>query len=180
MAADEELVKKFLQGDENSFRELVERYQKPLLNYIYRFTARRELAEELAQEIFIAVLQHLQRFDTTASFKAWIYAIATNRALNSLRRREPVMNEELIAQTMCTQKGPFSNAAEEERAVAVRKALAALPEKHRAVFILRFYQDLSYEEIALAIGCPLGTVKSRMCYALQKLRGLLWAHREVE
>lgn len=180
MASDEELVKNFMQGDKNAFRELVDRYQKPLLNYIYRFTARRELAEELTQEVFIALLQNFSRFDTQASFKSWVYAIATNRALNALRRHEPIMNEDAISHKECGQKDPMLNVAEQERAAAVQQALASLPEKHRAIFILRFYQGLSYEEIALAIGCPLGTVKSRMCYALQKLRGLLWAHREVE
>ena len=76
-------------------------------------------------------------------------------------------------------KDPLENASEQERALAVQEALKTVSEEQRSVFILRFYQDLSYEEIASALGCPIGTVKSRMCYALRKLKGVLWSHREL-
>lgn len=178
MLLDEELVAKFLQGEEDAFRELVERYQRLLLNYIFRFTGNREISEEIVQETFMAVFQNIRRFQPSSSFRAWIYAIATNRALNALRRRTHIRYDESLEDRSDDWNEPLQSASEQERACAVRKALASLPEKQRAIFILRFYEQLSYEEIALATGCPIGTVKSRLCYTLKKLRGVLWPYRE--
>lgn len=176
--SDEELVTKFLQGEQDAFRELVERYQTLLVNYTFRFTGSRESAEEIIQETFMAVFQNLSKFKLDLSFRAWIYAIATNRAINSRRRRTTVCDDGKLENVADREGSPFQRASEQERANAVQKALALLPERQRAVFILRFYQRLSYEEIAVAVGCPIGTVKSRMCYALKKMRGILWTHRD--
>lgn len=179
--SDEELVKTFLQGDEESFRKLVDRYQSPLLNYIYRFTGNRATAEEIIQDTFMSVFKNIGKFNPTYPFRSWIYAIATNRAMSCSKRHRELRwdeDEEPPQKKSADFSEPLQNVSELERAQAVQTALDLLPEKQRAIFILRFYQMLSYEEIALAMGCPLGTVKSRMCYAIRRLRGILWPHRD--
>lgn len=168
-----------MQGDEDAFRELVDRYQEPLLNYLYRFTSNRELAEEITQETFIAILQNMQNFRKGAKFRPWIYAIATNKALNILRRRNPTCDNLSLQKAVSDTVDPVAQASRQELITAVQQALQKLPAKQRAIFILRFYQGLAYEEIATAIGCPVGTVKSRMCYALKKLRSVLSAYRNT-
>ena len=134
---DEDLVKKSLEGEDNAFRELVDRYQSPLVNYLYRFTGIRELSEEIVQETFIAVFQNIENFHLEASFRAWIYAIATNRALNMLRRKSPTCNP-IALENAVGNRDPIQEVSEQERSIAVQKALGSLPEKQRAIFILRF------------------------------------------
>ena len=177
--SDNELLANFLADDGDAFRQLVERYRLALVNYLYRFLGNRDIAEEVAQETFMAIFTHAGQFKQDASFRAWLYAIATNRARNAMRRRQPLLAEE-IAEAVSDFGNPIESAARQEMIAAVRQAMEKLSEEHRAVFLLRFYQGLSYEEIAIALGCPTGTVKSRMCYALKRMRGILWKFHDHE
>lgn len=172
------LIKKIINGNDDAFRELVEKYQMSLLNYLYRFTGKYEIAEEIAQDTFMVVFQKINKFKMKGSFRAWLYAIATNHASNYLRKHSPIYNSDVLFSASDETADPFGKTIEKERAIAVKKALSSLPEKQRAIFILRFYQQFSYEEIAETLQCPIGTVKSRICYTLKKLKGLLSSHEE--
>jgi RNA polymerase sigma-70 factor (ECF subfamily) len=171
---DSEVVAAFLAGNRRGFDELVERYQNRLLNFVYRTVGDRERAEDLVQEVFIRVYRHLHRFDRSKKFSTWVYTIASNLAKNELRNRS--RNPLVLFQTI---KG---RGEEDDRPVdfedpgtrpddlfrkrhlraLVEEAVAALPEHHREVFVLRELEGKSYEEIAEITDCNLGTVKSRL------------------
>jgi RNA polymerase sigma-70 factor (ECF subfamily) len=173
-ADDTAVVSAFLSGEQRAFEELVERYQTRLLNFVYRTIGDRDRAEDLVQEVFIRVHRHLHRFDQSKKFSTWIYTIASNLAKNELRNR--ARNPLVFFQSM------RSEADEEERPLQfedttsrpddmyrkrhlrqlVEDSVAALPEHHRQVFVLRELEGKSYEEIADITACNLGTVKSRL------------------
>ena len=168
------VVTTFLTGESRAFEELVDRYQTRLLNFVYRTIGDRDRAEDLVQEVFIRVHRHLHRFDRSKKFSTWIYTIASNLAKNELRNRS--RNPLVFFQSM------RSDQDEEERPLQfedptsrpddmyrkrhlrqlVEESVAALPEHHRQVFVLRELEGKSYEEIAEITACNLGTVKSRL------------------
>jgi len=172
---DAAVVRRYLDGDERAFGELVSRYQTRLLNFIYRTIGDRERAEDLVQEAFIRVFRHLHRFDPSKKFSTWIYTIASNLAKNELRNRS--RNPLVLFQAMTG-----GHDGEEDRPLEfedpgdrpddvfrkrhvrelVDAAVAQLPKHHREVFVLRELEGRSYEEIAEITRTNLGTVKSRL------------------
>lgn len=171
---DSAVVSAFLEGEERAFAELVERYQNRLLNFVYRTVGDRERAEDLVQEVFIRVYRHLHRFDRSKKFSTWVYTIASNLAKNELRNRS--RNPLVLFQTI---KGrgedddrpvdfedpgtrPDDLYRKRHLRALVEETVAALPEHHREVFVLRELEGKSYEEIAEITDCNLGTVKSRL------------------
>ena len=171
---DSEVVQQFLDGEARAFAEIVRRYDKRLLNFVYRTVGDRERAEDLVQETFVRVYRHLHRFDQTKKFSTWIYTIAGNLAKNELRNRS--RNPLVLFQTIVknwdadfrplewedTRTKPDDLYRKRFVRQKVEEAVAELPEHHRTVFVLRELQGKSYEEIAEITGCNLGTVKSRL------------------
>lgn len=161
----------------DAFAELVARYQDRIYNYAYRMTGSREDAQDLAQETFIRVYTHLDRFRVEERFSPWIYRITTNLCLNHLKRRK--RNIPLLPDS-ADFDGPVSpdNALEasEERLI-LQQAILSLPEHYRAVILLRHVEELSYDEIAQATELPLGTVKTRLFRARELLQHQLRDHR---
>jgi RNA polymerase sigma-70 factor, ECF subfamily len=171
---DTAVVAAFLKGEERAFRELVERYQTRLLNFIYRTIGDRERAEDLVQEVFIRVYRHIHRFDTTKKFSTWVYTIASNLAKNELRNRS--RNPLVLFQTMTGNREEDDRPLQFEDPASrpddmfhkrhlrelVEQTVTRLPEHHRQVFVLRELEGKSYEEIADITKCNLGTVKSRL------------------
>ena len=171
---DSEVVKRFLDGDDRAFAEIVRRYDKRLQNFIARTVGDREQAEDLVQETFVRVYRHLHRFDQTRKFSTWIYTIAGNLAKNELRNRS--RNPLVLFQTiMKNWEADFRPLEWEDPKTRpddlyrrrflrekVSEAVEQLPEHHRTVFVLRELHGKSYEEIAEITGCNLGTVKSRL------------------
>lgn len=171
---DEELIALFLQGERSRFRELVERYDQKLLNFINRLIGDRERSEDLVQETFIRVYKHLDRFDQDKKFSTWVYTIAGNLAKNELRNRarNPIVLLENLIQEWDedhrslefadNSKKPDDLFMKRHLREVVEKAVEKLPTHHRLVFVLREAEGKSYEEIAEITGCSLGTVKSRL------------------
>ena len=172
---DASVVAAYLDGRAEAFQELVERYQKRLLNFVYRTIGDRERAEDLVQEVFIRVHRHLHRFDQTKKFSTWIYTIASNLAKNELRNRS--RNPLVLFQTISKRDGesdqrplqfedlhsrPDDLFHKRHLRELVEEAVAQLPEHHRIVFVLRELEGKTYEEIAEITDCNLGTVKSRL------------------
>ena len=170
--SDEELLAAFLRGEEAMFAELVRRYEEPLHAFICRLTGEPAEAPDLFQETFIRVFQHAATFRGESRFKTWLYAIAANVCRSHRKRgRESFSAAEKTPV-------PFShgtNGAAEAKEIGQRigQAVGALPLEQREVFVLKVYDELSYAEIARAVGRPLGTVKSQMRLALGKLRAEL-------
>ena len=185
---DASVVAAYLDGRPEAFQELVERYQKRLLNFVYRTIGGRERAEDLVQEVFIRVHRHLHRFDQTKKFSTWIYTIASNLAKNELRNRSrnPLVLFQAMKKNWEADHRPLQFEDPHHRPddlyrkrhlrELVEWAVAQLPEHHREVFVLRELEGKSYEDIAEITSCNLGTVKSRLNRARNRFAQVVAPH----
>ncbi len=167
-------------NNRRAFAELLQRYQRPLYNYILRMVRQPAVAEELFQETFLRIYNNLEHFRGGASFSPWAYRIAHNICIDALRSQRNRLNVSLEAeqgdsnQTLADRLEGHSPNPEDELyrqqlGARIQEAVEKLPPAIRAVFVLYQYQHLPYEQIAESLDIPLGTVKSRMHTALQKL-----------
>lgn len=172
-ALDELTLRRAQRGDERAWRDLIERYQRPVHALVWRLLAgrARHRVEDLTQETFVRVLRALPDFDPSgaASLSTWILTIATRLTLNEMRRpemaeleREPIGRDRADA-----------DAERRRLGAAIAAGIAELPDAHRAVLVLREYHDLDYAEIAEALELDVGTVKSRLSRARAQLREYL-------
>jgi RNA polymerase sigma-70 factor (ECF subfamily) len=174
------LLKRFSEGDEQAFSQLYDRYVQKLLYYVHRCVNDWQVAEDIVQEVFIQVMRDAKSFEPRAALSTWIYRIATFMCLKHRRDtglRHKIITREAKAGTF-TRQNPIPGASEEleqsEAAAALSELVQKLPEKHKKVVQLREFADMSYEEIAKAVGIGIGTVKSRLFRARSMLReGLL-------
>lgn len=178
-------------GDNRAFGELCRVYETRLLRHAMGLCGNATLAEELAQDTLVAAWKSLRGYNGRCQFFTWMCAILLNRYRNTLREKRPLpvttlgrsdqaVYEDHLGALADPSAGPDQSAQLREQAVLVRACLAALPPKLEQVIYLRFYVDDSLEEIAGALGCPVGTVKSRLFNALEQLREMnaLGAHLE--
>ncbi len=168
--SDKELMERFLRGEIEGFNLLVENYKVKLFNLLYRLTGAREEAEDILQETFLRVYRERESYNFNYSFSTWIYTIALNLCRNLYRRKNRVRFTSLDA--LLSQPGSSSdNFGNRSRLSSIlEKAITTLPRKYRKVFLLRDVDQLSYEDIALTLGIPLGTVKSRVNRARRILK----------
>jgi RNA polymerase sigma-70 factor (ECF subfamily) len=172
MDDDLDAIRRVLAGDVESFRRLVERYQRPLWTLVRNLTPPGTDHEGVAQEVFLAVFRGLASFDPRRSaFSTWLFTIARNRCRNELARRRPVTGGELP--DIVDPRSPEGAASEAELFRQLDAALDALPFEQRSAFVLSQMQGLSYEEVGRIEGVGVGTVKSRIARAREKLRCLL-------
>ena len=158
------LIDEAKRGDRAAFSELVRYHRKGVINIVYRMCGDPQLAEDAAQEAFIRAWQHLPSYQPRSPFRNWLYRIATNVALDTLRRERESVPLDAV-QLQSPKAGPERSYDRNEQAEQVRAAVLALPEASRAVLVLREYEGLAYKEIAAALGIPIGTVMSRLNYA---------------
>lgn len=185
---DSGVVAAYLGGRAQAFQELVERYQKRLLNFVYRTIGDRERAEDLVQEVFIRVHRHLHRFDQSKKFSTWIYTIASNLAKNELRNRSrnPLVLFQAMKKSWEADHRPLQFEDPHHRPddlyrqrhlrELVEWAITQLPEHHREVFVLRELEGRAYEDIAEIANCNLGTVKSRLNRARNRFAQVIAPH----
>ena len=180
--SDAEIVQAVLDGDVNAFEALVLRYQKKVYNTVLRLAGDCAEAEDLSQEVFLKIFKGLSSFRGESSFSTYIYRVAANTAIDALRRREaPTVSlsteneegEEFELALPDAGPLPVEILESRERRQAIRAAIDALPEHHRAVIVLREMDGMSYQDIAQAMGLTEGTVKSRINRARGRLRQLL-------
>ena len=184
-AADAELVVRALSGREDGFEELVRRYQRPIVAYVYRMVGDYDAALDLAQEVFIRVYNSLGRYRAEFKFSTWIYRIAHNAAIDHLRRVGASRTEEMTVEgeggdsfeKPLASKAPTPEQETErgERRAEIEEVVGQLPHAYRELIVLRHSHDLSYDEIAEVTGLPLGTVKNRIFRAREAMRELLVA-----
>jgi RNA polymerase sigma-70 factor, ECF subfamily len=155
--------------DESAFAELVDRYSPRLTYYLRKMLGDPHGAEDLLQEVWFAVFRGLPRLADPKAFPAWVYRIARDRAWRTLRKRRP--NQRTLIEDDLIEENADAFSAEE--ASAIHAGLDTLAAEHREVLVLRFLEDMSYENIAKVIACQLGTVRSRIHYAKQALRRAL-------
>jgi RNA polymerase sigma-70 factor, ECF subfamily len=155
---------------------LVRRYQRRVYAVAVRIVRRQDLAEDVAQEAFLRAYRALDRFETGRPFGPWIARIAANLAINerrSPRSREEELDENAGDGSPSTSPGPLQALLEHEAGRVLEEALGRLPAEQRAVFVLRVFEELSYQEIADALEISPGTVMSRLSRAREKLRKLV-------
>ena len=166
MATDEELVGALAQGDERALRELLRRYERPLSSFISRHTAGRDV-EDLYQETWLRVVRGAARFDAARRFSTWLFHIAVNLCRDWHRRARG------NTLSLADDAAPTEEPRCPDAALDAARLLAQLPDPQREVVILRFYHDLTEEQMAAMLDCPKGTVKSRLHNALARLATLV-------
>lgn len=171
---DEELMQKAAAGQNAAFEELYERYSSRMLGYFHRMLWKdKELAEDCLHKLFLNIIEKPRQFDTSRSFKTWLYSAAHNICKNEYRRmenrppatqpQEPVMGEESFAPL---QEHQYDNKLFLQ---ALENELGQLGDAHSQTFRLRYFEQLSMKEIADIMECPEGTVKSRLFYTIKVL-----------
>lgn len=170
--ADVDLLRRVAAGDEVAFAELYDLYAPPIYNYLLRLINEPGVAEEILQEVFLAMWRGARRFREEAKVKTWLLRIAHHQAVSWLRRERTVLwSDDDFDRN--TDDSIEDDLARHWQIDQVRGALNQLPPKQRAVIELTFVHGLSYTEIAQVMNCPIGTVKSRMSYALRRMSDLL-------
>lgn len=180
--SDPELTGRILAGSDAAARELVRRYERPVFNLIVRMVRDPALAEDLAQESFVKVFRHLASYDPSYKFANWILRIAHNTTIDYLRRPHPPVSslddEREAARAHAVDSaapGPLAVAERKELAEALDAAIDRLRPEYRQVVVLRYHEDLSYEEIAEVTSLPVGTVKSHLHRARTELAEMMTA-----
>lgn len=177
--ADEQLVARLRGGDQAAGEVLVRRYHEPLVRYLNRQAGSANLAEELLQQTWLSVFEHLDQFKYDEQggmgFKAWVFRIATNKAHDLWRSkgREKTAYEGLKLVTDDELPDASHRLVGSEQDERVRQAIDQLPEPQRQVVLLRYYSDMKFVEIAEMLGCPLNTALGRMHKAMLKLKKLI-------
>jgi RNA polymerase sigma-70 factor (ECF subfamily) len=192
--ADAELIERFKRGDRRAFEMLVVKYQRRIERLIARMVRDTALVEDIAQETFIRAYRALPQFRGESAFYTWLYRIAVNSAKKALGdiKRDPVITEAAFALSddddetsrfateLSDGETPESLLASKEIAATVNAAIGALSEDLRQAITLREIEGLSYEEIAEAMNCPIGTVRSRIFRAREAIAERLRPHIEAK
>ena len=181
--SDVQLMLGVKQGDEVSFELLLQRYRRPLCHFLNRMVRDAAQAEDLAQEVFLRVYRARREYEPSAKFTTWLFRIATNLALNSIRDGRHRQSElsldapaegedgsEISVEVADGTPVVEEQLVERDRMAVVRKAIFALPEKQRAAVLLHKYQELDYDEIARILGCSVSALKSLLFRAYETLR----------
>jgi RNA polymerase sigma-70 factor, ECF subfamily len=171
------LIKKFIEGDESSFKVLLNRHKEKVRNLIYLTLNGSESVDDIAQDVFITVYRNLNKFRFESQFTTWLYRITVNKCKDHLRKKKirslflPIKDAEEIHYEPEQHNNP-------DMAEIVHKAIARLPEKLRIPLLLKDIEGLSYQEIAETVQCEIGTVKSRIFRAREGLKNILEPYRQ--
>lgn len=169
---DFSLIKRFIDGDETTFRMLVQRHKDKVRNITYSTLGSSDEVDDISQDVFITVYKNLHRFRFESQFSTWLYRITVNKCKDYLRKKK-------IRSIFLTVKEeddePTYNSIQENKDIVdiVRKAVQRLPDKLRIPLVLKDFEGMSYQEIAEIVNCELGTVKSRIFRAREGLREIL-------
>jgi RNA polymerase sigma-70 factor (ECF subfamily) len=167
--ADAARVRDCLAGDPQAFAALVERYEKPVFNVALRMLRHPDDARDVVQNVFLKAYQSLRSYDPRFKFYSWIYRMAINESLDILRlrgRSSGPVDEQLAADDA----GPTESLAGDQLREVVLDAVEKLQPEHRAVIVLKYFVDRSYEDMGQILGIAAGTVKSRLYEARQQLK----------
>ena len=189
---DADVVALAQKGKEDAFRELVRRYERPVFSLVFRMVRDSATAEDLAQDAFIKVLNHLDKYRPEFKFSSWLFKIANNVTIDFLRRRQldtVSMSGSPHAQTAADveatsfdvgspDESPLEAMESKELGSAIERAIAQLRPEYRSCILLRHVEGRSYEEIAATLDLPLGTVKTYIHRARHQLREALEHLRE--
>ncbi len=173
---DVSLAKRIAAGDESALRELNAQYGKRLYAYALRLTGDQAVAEDVVQDVLVVVWKTANRYRGEGRFIAWLLGIVHHTAMNAMRHKTLPLSDEMEESMPSPASSPENHAQQNQKTEWVRQGLSNLSPEHRSVLELVFYHGLSLEEISQVCNCPLGTVKSRLAYARQHLKGILSRH----
>lgn len=187
-AEDRQLIEQIKQGEKKAFKELVDKYKKPLYYYCYRLCRNHADAEDLSQEVFIKVYQKINQFREEAKIKTWIYRIASNAFIDKKRRKVFMINEKNYPEieskiniAMMQSQENYRDPERQTESSIIQKhidmAMQRLSEKEKTAFILKHHEGLAIKEIAAIFKTSDGTVKSHLFRAVQKLQTTLSFYR---
>ncbi len=168
---DAVLVRRVLDGESRAFDTLVHRYTTPIFNLAFRMLNDRDGAADVTQSTFVKVYENLERYDPRYRFFSWLYRIALNESLTTVQQRRG--HDPLPDEVPSHDDRPDDRLLREERSSTVQQALMKLNDHERSVIVLRHFSEMSYEEMADALGIKVKTVKSRLFSARMRLRLLL-------
>ena len=178
---DGELIIDAIGGREDGFEELVRRYQRPIIGYVFRMLGDYESSLDVTQEVFIKVYNSLHRYSSDYKFSTWLYRIAHNAAIDHMRRNsvspQSIETENADGtyqmQIESPNPSPEQDRERSEWRIEIDQVVRRLPEAYKQLILLRHAQDLSYDEIAAITRLPLGTVKNRLFRAREMMREIL-------
>jgi RNA polymerase sigma-70 factor (ECF subfamily) len=180
---DRAFVARVRTGDADAFRALVERHGRSLFRLAFRMTGNEQDAEDVVQETFLRAYRQIARFDERSSFGTWLYRIASNCSLDTIRARKRrseqasppagAGDEEIVASLACGRPGPEREALSTEVRGRVAAAMSELSENERTAFVLRHFEGMSIEELSRVLECHPGAAKHSVFRAVQKLRRAL-------
>src|ERR1700687_1895562 len=166
--AIEPLIQRCLRGDQLAWEQIVRQYWRKVFNVAYKFVGKHDEAEDLTQDIFLKIFKSLSTCDRRANFQTWLISVSRNLCIDhyrSVRKERETIDRDVDANELApasNEAGPIAAIEQRDRAILLRQALAALPAALRTAVVMRDLQERSYQEIALALGLPEGTVKSRI------------------
>ena len=164
----EALIQRCLRGDQLAWELIVRQYWRKVFNVAYKFVGKHDLAEDLAQDIFLKIFKSLDTFDRRANFQTWLISVSRNLCIDhyrSVRKERETIDRDVDANELSPTShdpGPIAALEQRDRVVLLRRALAELPRALRVAVLMRDIQEMSYHEIAGTLGLPEGTVKSRI------------------
>tara|TARA_Y100001968_G_scaffold325826_1_gene367759 strand:- start:22 stop:603 length:582 start_codon:yes stop_codon:yes gene_type:complete len=175
---DEELMKRFQNGDENAYIELVNRYRDKILNFIFNYLGDFEISEDIVQDTMIKLYQKKHYYKEIAKFSTWLYTIAKNLANTELRKKKQrkttilshISKDDKPYDIPSDYPGTHQEIESEITTKIIREAIDQLTDKFKTVILLRDIQELSYEDISSIVGVPIGTIKSRINRARLQLQ----------
>ncbi len=169
---DEQLIEKYLKGDEKALEILFKRYLKPIYSFVYKNIGNPEMAEDVTQETFVKVWKNLKKFDKNKSFKSWLFTIAKNTSIDFLRKKKTATLA--LTENSAIEKNDFINNIEQKDSVKkIHEALQNISPSYRAVVLLKNESNLTFKEIAKELNEPLNTIKSRYRRAISILKEML-------
>jgi RNA polymerase sigma-70 factor (ECF subfamily) len=174
--SDSELLSRFIDGDEDAFREIVNRYKNSLYAFLRQFLNRHDLVEDVFQETFLQLFASRDSFDTNRPLRPWLFTIAANKAKDALRKwqrtsavsigtiadSQELSFDDMLNTVTSDNTLPYEELQRNETAARVGKIIADMPENLREILILAYFQKFSYKQMAEILSIPIGTVKSRL------------------
>jgi RNA polymerase sigma-70 factor (ECF subfamily) len=176
---DQALITKTLTGDKKAFEELMRKYEKKIFSFVIRMVRNEEVAIDLTQDFFIKVFNVLDKYNFEYKFSTWAYRICYNLVIDHIRKNqaqvsslddESISAKDMLSSENVNSDDGFKNMSREETRVYVWRLVELIPPKYRELILLRYIQDLKYEEIAEITALPVGTIKNRIFKAKEILK----------
>lgn len=171
MQEENQWIQEVLDGDKQAYAHIINKYKSPLYGTILRMTRNPHDAQDLVQESFIKVYEQLEKYKGTGSFSSWLYRVAINHCMDEFRKkRHPIKQSEIDEETVVNDNHPEVIFLKKEKGRQLERLIETLPEDERLIILLRYMNELSYDEISELMDIPLSTVRNKLHRAKRKMR----------